>query len=111
MTTAMTEQKATLERSTLDQYFNLIELTAKGTTSKSKTRKRSLYECFNAKVKGDQIYCAKGNTLQTMGTEPLLRQLERGAPLTCNVCQDCPNFDRMGPPLRKNDRGYNGRHP
>ena len=107
MTTAMNEQKATLERSILDQYFNLIGLTAKRTTSKSKTRKISLYECFNAKVKGDQIYCAKGNTLQAVGTRPLLRQLERGASLICSVCQDCPSFDRMGLPLRMDERGYN----
>jgi len=108
MTTTMTEQKTTLGRSTTDKYFNLVEHAADGTTGKSKTRKRSLYECFNAKVKGDQIYCAKGNTLQTMSTKPLIRQLERGASLICSVCQDCPNFDRMGPPLRKDERGYSG---
>lgn len=103
----MVKQETAVEEATRVKRFDFVELTDDGIAGKSKTRKRSLYECFNAKVKGNMIYCAKGCTLQTKGPEPLIRRLERGAPLICSVCQDCPDFDPMGPPLRKNERGYN----
>ena len=62
---------------------------------------RSLYQCFNAKVKGD-IYC-------TFGYFPpvLLKHLKNGEPLEFAVCQLCAQFDRMGGPVAAKDRGWN----
>lgn len=70
--------------------------------------KRSLYECFNARVRGEHIYCAKGHSLNTRnrdGTISALR-LARGEPLVMAVCQDCADFDSMGDPIPAEERGY-----
>jgi len=29
-----------------------------------------------------------------------------GKPLEVLACQDCPDFDKMGEPLKKNERGW-----
>ena len=67
--------------------------------------KRSLYECFNAKVLGDRIYCAKGHIFSKSG-EVNINRLARGTPLEMSVCQGCPDFDEMGPPVLPEDRGW-----
>lgn len=69
--------------------------------------KRSLYQCFNAKVKGDIIYCSKGYTLAKAqdGTVPVMR-LKKGFPLEQAVCQNCPHYDEMGEPLALSERGW-----
>ena len=69
--------------------------------------KRSLYQCFNARVKIDKIYCAKGWPLGNRkdGTIDLLR-LMRGEPLVCSGCQECGDFDSMGDPVATEDRGW-----
>ena len=58
-------------------------------------RARSLYECANAKYMFEQgkIICAKGHPIELFG----LNRLIRGAPLKITQCQDCPDFDDMGP--------------
>ena len=68
--------------------------------------KVSLYECFNAKVDGDKIHCAKGHQLgikkQSMGINPLIR----GASLRLAVCQNCNDFEPMGGPVPAGERGW-----
>lgn len=70
-------------------------------------RKRSLYQCLNAKVLGDKIYCSKGHKLGGVkgGRLDVLR-LIRGEPLELSICQDCPDYDEMGPPVPKEERGW-----
>lgn len=69
--------------------------------------KRSLYQCFNAKVLGDKMYCSKRHSLGNTqdGTINLLR-LQRGSPLELTVCQKCLDYDYMGEPVTKEDRGW-----
>ena len=70
--------------------------------------KRSLYQCFNAKVHEDCIYCAKGHKLwhsSSNGTISIHR-LGRGQPLELTVCQSCPDYDEMGEPVPANERGW-----
>lgn len=69
--------------------------------------KRTLYQCFNARVKDDCIYCAKGHKLGRKGEGTLnIQRLIRGASLACSVCQDCPDFDSMGDPIPREERGW-----
>ena len=65
--------------------------------------KKSLYQCFNARVNYETIYCFEGHDLREINT----RQLMRGDPLELKVCQDCPDYDCMGPPVAKGERGWN----
>jgi hypothetical protein len=67
--------------------------------------KRSLYQCFNARVSGEKIYCAKGHLLGDKGVLHI-RALVRGKPLELSVCQTCSDYDEMGPPVAKEDRGW-----
>ena len=62
---------------------------------------RSLYQCFHSKVKGKGIYCGKGHDLKV----GILR-LARGEPLEYAICQSCPDYEEMGPPLTEWDRGW-----
>ena len=50
---------------------------------------RSLRDCFQAKVLGTKIYCAKGHKLGNVHT----RQMDKGKPLIFKVCQECVDFD------------------
>jgi len=70
--------------------------------------KRTLYECFNAKVKGDRIYCAKGRSLSWHSADGALdiKAMARGEPLVFAVCQGCPNFASIGEPLDKSEKGW-----
>ena len=66
----------------------------------------SLYECSNARVKG-RVYCSKKHRLSKLGDRKLnIERLVRGDPLIFLVCQDCPDFDCMGPPIPKEERGW-----
>jgi len=77
--------------------------------------KRSLYDCLHAKVEGDRIFCFKGHCLNK-GTENSklvipgslsITMLIRGQPLEMDVCQNCPDFDRMdGGKVQPEDRGW-----
>ena len=72
--------------------------------------KRSLYDCANARVapsdnhdpNGVKIYCSKGFFFYRIG----VLALYRGAPLEQTVCQDCKHFEKMGPRLKPEDRGW-----
>lgn len=67
----------------------------------------SLYECYNAKVGGEVIYCVKGHKLGAKADGTILTiRLQRGEPLVYKACQSCPDFDRMGEPLPTDERGW-----
>ena len=72
------------------------------------TKKRTLYECAHARVKGESIYCFKGHSLYPRSGNGHLdiRRLARGQRLALSVCQDCPEFDLMGPPVPPEERGW-----
>ena len=72
------------------------------------TKKRTLYECAHARVKGESIYCFKGYSLYPRSGNGNLdiRRLARGQRLALSVCQDCPEFDLMGPPVPPEERGW-----
>jgi hypothetical protein len=66
---------------------------------------RSLYQCFNAKVKGVMIHCARGHRLSSAGILSL-SELQAGKPLVMEMCQSCPDYDEVGPPISRCDRGW-----
>lgn len=70
--------------------------------------KRTLYECFNAKVNNGRIRCAKGFVLSQKSSDGGIdtRRLALGERLAFSVCQECTKFDRMGPPLTPEERGW-----
>lgn len=67
--------------------------------------KRSLYQCFHAKVIGNKIKCAKGFFLTPTETVNIER-LKRGSPLELDICQDCLEYLEMGPPVLPGERGW-----
>jgi hypothetical protein len=71
-------------------------------------KKITLYECFHAKVKGERIYCEEGLILSPTSVDGSLeiKRLARGEPLRIRICQGCRYFDRMGPPLSPEERGW-----
>jgi hypothetical protein len=76
--------------------------------------KRTLYECSHACVLGKRIYCNKRYLLSLKSGDGSIdvRRLASGEPLTLNVCQHCDDFDSMGPPVPKAERGWlNGNWP
>ena len=70
--------------------------------------KRTLYQCFHARVKGDHIFCAKGHKFNShrLDVELNINTLARGDPLALRVCQDCPDFESMGEPVPPEERGW-----
>jgi len=72
------------------------------------TKKRTLYECSLARVKGESIYCCKGYLLGLRpGNGHLdISRLARGQRLAFKACQDCLDFDCMGPPVPPEERGW-----
>jgi len=73
--------------------------------------KRTLYECSHAKVKGKRIYCDRGHLLSLKSDNGSLdiRRLARGEKLALGVCQECPDFDSIGPPVPEEERGWEPR--
>ena len=72
------------------------------------TQKRTLYECSHAQVNGDRIYCAKGYQLLSKSADGSIGigRLIRGKRLAFKICQSCPDFDCMGPPVPPEERGW-----
>ena len=71
------------------------------------TSKISLYECQNAHVLGDEIYCAKGHPINNRADGKInILALARGSPLELASCQNCPDFKIIGKPVKKEDRGW-----
>lgn len=71
----------------------------------TKANRRSLYQCFNARVFDGHIYCARGYKLVKYG-QINIERLQRGSPLELTICQNCPDFDYMGEPTAREDRGW-----
>ena len=71
-------------------------------------QRKSLLECFNAKVLGDHIYCAKGHKLMNLSGDGTIhiRRLERGDTLALGICQKCVDFICMGEPVLLEDKGW-----
>ena len=72
------------------------------------TEKRSLYQCFEAKVRGGRICCAEGHILVGSSSAGCVKvdRLRKGRPLECEVCQSCVDYDEMGPPIPLEERGW-----
>ena len=70
--------------------------------------KRSLYQCYHAKVRGRKIFCAKGHRLNKISKDGsiLAAALARGAPLEFEICQHCTDYEEMGPPIPRSERGW-----
>lgn len=69
--------------------------------------KRSLYQCSNARIKGDKIYCKAGKVLVSVAKGNVsIKRLARGTPLELTVCQSCTDYDEMGPPVPPEERGW-----
>lgn len=68
---------------------------------------RTLYQCGHARVKGDWVRCEKGHGLSGFPySEVSLGRLKAGEPLELVACQKCPDYDRLGGPVKKEDRGW-----
>lgn len=68
---------------------------------------RSLYQCYEAKVLMENIYCKKGHKFPDTPEGTMnIRRLQRGEPLQLTVCQDCPDFNYMGDQIQKSERGW-----
>ena len=72
------------------------------------SKKRTLYECSNGRVKGELIYCRKGYTLSPWPDNGHLNieALARGSRLAFKPCQNCLDFDCIGPPVPPEERGW-----
>ena len=77
----------------------------------ARQEKRSLYDCANARVKGQVVYCCKGHEFPYFTDLPdvngvvSLSMVARGAPLRLGVCQHCKDYDDMGK-IPAPDRGW-----
>ena len=71
-------------------------------------KKRTLYECSHALVKGKRICCDRGYQLssQSEGGSLDVHNLEEGKPLAPKVCRQCGDFDSMGPLIPEEERGW-----
>jgi hypothetical protein len=71
-------------------------------------KKRTLYECSHARVKGERIRCRHGHpfSLKSEDRGIEVKRLVRGEPLALNICQTCSDFDRIGSPVPEEERGW-----
>lgn len=71
-------------------------------------KKRTLYECAHARVKGQEIYCRQGYPLSRDKAEGSLtiQWLAEGHHLSMAVCQHCGDFSRLGMALAEDQRGW-----
>ena len=71
-------------------------------------KKRTLYECAHARVKGQKIYCRQDYALSRDKADCSLdiKSLEAGRSLIMPVCQNCTEFNRIGQPVAEKDRGW-----
>jgi hypothetical protein len=72
------------------------------------SKRRTLYECSHARVKGEAIYCDKGHQICLRPGNGHLdtMRLARGSRLAFKPCQTCLDFDCMGPPIPPEERGW-----
>lgn len=70
-------------------------------------QKHSLYQCSNARVKGDVIYCKAMRVLAGNAKGDVnVRRLVRGERLELTICQSCVDYDEMGAPVPPEERGW-----
>ncbi len=71
-------------------------------------KKRTLYECSHARVKGERIKCHCGHPFSVKSEDGGIevKRLANGEPLALNICQVCGDFERMGPPIPEEARGW-----
>lgn len=70
-------------------------------------RKRSLWQCFEAKYGVEKIRCGKGHRLQSKGDGTISAvRAERGTPLVLVACQKCRDYSQMGKPIPEKQRGW-----
>jgi hypothetical protein len=81
---------------------------AGGKAEMREAKKRTLYECSHARVKGDRIYCQKGHRLLKKSEDGSvgIGRLSSGKQLAFQACQDCPDFDEMGSPVSSSEKGW-----
>ena len=74
----------------------------------SKKKRRTLYECTHARVGTGRIYCSQKYPLSQASLDGSLdiHHLEEGKQLAPKVCQQCGDFDCMGPPVPEEERGW-----
>ncbi len=74
----------------------------------NKKKKRTLYECSHARVKGKRICCDRGYPLSSQSEDGSLdvQNLAEGKPLAPKVCRQCGDFDSMGSPVPEEERGW-----
>ncbi len=74
----------------------------------NKKKKRTLYECSHALVKGKRICCNKGYPLSSPPGDGGIdiQNLAEGKPLAPKVCRQCGDFDSMGPTVPEEERGW-----
>lgn len=67
----------------------------------------SLYQCGNARVRGDRIYCAARHPLSFRedGTIDIIR-LQLGMPLVMTICQGCADLDYLSDNVPRGERGW-----
>jgi hypothetical protein len=69
--------------------------------------KRSLYDCYHAKVQEDEIHCEQGNLLAPKTAGISIQRLVRGEPLELAICQSCLRFAPMdGGKVLPENRGW-----
>jgi len=71
-------------------------------------KKRTLYECSHARVMNGRICCDKDYPLSQASLDGSLdiQHLAEGRPLAPRICQQCISFDRIGPPISEEERGW-----
>lgn len=67
---------------------------------------RQLYQCFKAKVMDDEIRCSAFHSFGAKKKAISANYLKRGDSLEITTCQNCPDFEYMGEPLPRSDRGW-----
>lgn len=67
-----------------------------------------MFDCFECKIKGDKVYCAKGYSLRNPFKTIDIIQVARGDPLRYKVCQKCKDFSPFDDPpvILDEDKGW-----
>ena len=71
-------------------------------------KKKTLYECSHARVKGERITCCNGHpfSLKSEDGGIEVKRLAKGEPLALNICQACGDFERIGSFISEEARGW-----
>lgn len=85
-----------------------MEVIYKTLPERQRETARTLYECSHARVCGSSVYCVKGYYLSKNSHNGKLdiNRLARGKPLALAICQDCSDFESMGPPVPDDEKGW-----